>query len=107
MNYLEERNVAYQEGIEELKKSNDDAYDDWLDKVDAQKDAQKSLAEAIETVKEKQKELADVIKGTDWESSLDGMYNYDTALDALTKKTERAKEELDKSMDEASAKRNA
>ena len=93
--------------VEDFEKEKDKAYKDWLDKLDAIKDAQKSLAKAVETVTEKQKELANVIKGTDWKSSLDGMYNYDTALDALTKKTERAKKELDKSMDEASAKRNA
>ena len=93
--------------VEDFEKEKNKAYKDWLDKLDSIKDAQKSLAKAIETVTEKQKELANVIKGTDWKTSLDGMYNYDTALDSLVKQTERAKKKLDKSMDETSAKRNA
>ena len=107
VNYLHEQSKEYEKGIEDLEKSNNDAYKNWIDKTKAVEEAKKSLAKAIETVKEKQKELAEVIKGTDWESSLDGMYNYDTALDSLVKQTERAKKKLDKSMSEDESKRNA
>ena len=96
-----------EENTKKQKEARDNAYDDWVSKSKAVEDAKKSLAKAIENVTEKQKELADVIKGTNWESSLDGMYNYDTALDSLVKQTERAKKKLDKSMSEDESKRNA
>lgn len=91
---------------EDFKKSNDKAYKDWQDKTKAVADAQKSLAKAIEAVTEKQKELKAVIEGTNWKSSVDGMYNYNTALDFLTKQTERAKKNFDKVSSISEAKNN-
>lgn len=91
---------------EEFKKSNDKAYKDWQDKTKAVADAQKSLAKAIEAVAEKQKELKTIIEGTNWKSSIDGMYNYNTALDFLIKQTDRAKKDLEKASTIDAAKRD-
>ena len=105
-NKIDQTFKTYTDTTENLKKENDKAYKDWIDKTKAVTEAQKNLTKAIETVAEKQKELKEVIEGTNWKSSVDGMYNYNTALDFLTKQTERAKKKLEKAGSIAEAKNN-
>ena len=99
-------NEATREQLRQTKEAKEKAYDDWVEKNKAIVEAQKSLAKAIENVTEKQKELKELIEGTNWKSSVDGMYNYNTALDFLTKQTERAKKKLEKVGSIAEAKQN-
>lgn len=106
LNYFDDLNKDYKKGLEDIKKDQEKAYKDWIDKTKAVTDTQKSLAKAIEAVTEKQKELKAVIEGTNWKSSVDGMYNYNTALDFLTKQTERAKKNFDKVSSISEAKNN-
>ena len=105
-NKIDQIYKTHTDAVEEFKKSNNKAYKDWQDKTKAVADAQKSLVKAIETVAEKQKELKAVIEGTNWKSSIDGMYNYNTALDFLTKQTDRAKKDLERASTIDAAKRN-
>ena len=91
---------------EKLNESRKQAQQDYLDKQQAIIDAQKALSKAIENVTEKQKELKAVIEGTNWKSSIDGMYNYTTAMDYWVKETERAKKKLEKAGSITEAKNN-
>ena len=105
-NKIDQTFKTYTDTTENLKKENDKAYKDWIDKTKAVTEAQKNLTKAIETVTEKQKELKELIEGTNYKSSIDGMYNYTTAMDYWVKETERAKKKLEKAGSITEAKNN-
>lgn len=97
---------AYEEGLkqdteaaEELTEANDKLAES-MEKV---ADAQEKVNEALEKIKEKEQDVIDktdelnkILYGDELhKNKLDAMYNYSTALDAITTRTSRAKSSLE------------
>lgn len=100
--YTEDMKKNADEMIEKTKEI-EDATDKVADAWEKVADAQEKVNEALEKIKEKEQDVIDkteelnkILYGDQYhKNKLDAMYNYSTALDAITTKTSRAKSSLE------------
>ena len=100
--YTEDMEKNADEMIEKTKEV-EDATDKVADAWEKVADAQEKVNEALEKIKEKEQDVIDktdelnkILYGDQYhKNKLDAMYNYSTALDAITTKTSRAKSSLE------------
>ena len=104
--YTQEEIDNYNDLIEKTEEAADkaeEAADKVADAWEKVADAQEKVNEALEKIKEKEQDVIDktnelnkILYGDELhKNKLDAMYNYSTALDAITTKTSRAKSSLE------------
>ena len=89
--------------VDDLAKKAEEAADKVTEAWEKVADAQEKVNEALEKIKEKEQDVIDkteelnkILYGDQYhKNKLDAMYNYSTALDAITTKTSRAKSSLE------------
>lgn len=97
---------AYEEGLEqdtEAAEELTEANDKLAESMEKVADAQEKVNEALEKIKKKEQDVIDkteelnkILYGDELhKNKLDAMYNYSTALDAITTRTSRAKSSLE------------
>ena len=95
INSINNISKAYEKACENQKKTYEEAKENITKTKEAAEKAYKSWQKSIDDVIKKQKELNEAIQGTEfWDSGLDSMYNYTTALDTLSDKVEDAQKKM-------------
>ena len=95
INSINNISKTYEKACENQKKTYKEAEENITKTKEAAEKAYKSWQKSIDDIIKKQKELNEAIQGTEfWDSGLDSMYNYTTALDTLSDKVEDAQKKM-------------